>query len=159
VLAEPLHQTGKTVLTSKPVQTEKPPKETNSNKLVKASFDVDATRLNLEAKIQSWASAWAAKKVNDYLGYYGPNFVPTGGESRGVWEANRRERINKAQGISITIEEIKFLRVEPTQAEVVFRQRYKSASISEESRKTLLLANVDGSWKIIRENAQPYPKQ
>ena len=110
----------------------------------------------MKAEIQSWASAWSAKKVNDYLGHYSKNFVPSAGMARGVWEASRRERINKAKGISIAIEEIKFLRVEPTQAEVVFRQRYKSDGFADDSQKTLALVYANGLWKIDREDSQQH---
>jgi hypothetical protein len=140
-------------------QSEKLPNGAKSNILVKPSFDAVAARRTLEADIRSWARAWAARRVNDYLGYYSPNFVPTEGVPRGVWEASRRERINNAQDISISIEQMKFLRVEPTQAEVAFLQLYKSTSIAEESQKTLALEYVDGFWKIARENAKRHPKQ
>ena len=147
---------GKQKLEGKPVQMDKLPEDANGNKLAVPPVELEAIRLNLKTEIQSWASAWSAKKVNDYLGHYSKNFVPSGGMARGVWEASRRERINKAKGISIAIEEIKFLRVEPTQAEVVFRQRYKSDGFADDSQKTLILVYADGLWKIDREDSQQH---
>ena len=147
---------GNQKLEGKPVQTDKLPEDASGNKLAVPPVDLEAIHLNLKAEIQSWASAWSAKKVNDYLGHYSKNFVPSAGMARGVWEASRRERINKAKGISIAIEEIKFLRVEPTQAEVVFRQRYKSDGFADDSQKTLILVYADGLWKIDREDSQQH---
>ena len=147
---------GKQKLEGKPVQMDKLPEDANGNKLAVPPVELEAIRLNLKTEIQSWASAWSAKKVNDYLGHYSKNFVPSAGMARGVWEASRRERINKAKGISIAIEEIKFLRVEPTQAEVVFRQRYKSDGFADDSQKTLALVYANGLWKIDREDSQQH---
>ena len=52
-----------------------------------------AAAKDVEAAVQAWAAAWAAKDMGGYLGAYGKEFDPPGKMSRKAWEDERRARI------------------------------------------------------------------
>ena len=120
--------------------------------------DSDAQRRSLESFIRSWAKAWESHQVDKYLEDYSQKFVPPNDMTRQAWESSRRERINKAKNLEITLDDIKFPRLESTQAEAVFRQSYKSTTLVEQSRKKLSLEYAAGHWLITTEESEVLPK-
>jgi tetratricopeptide (TPR) repeat protein len=121
-----------------------------------AAADAGATpaKVNADALNQvvtGWATAWSAKDVEKYLGFYAPDFAPEGGTSRQAWEAQRRARIAKPKEIKVGVSDLK---VEPAggdRVQVVFTQEYQSDVLSNRSTKVLELTQVGGQWRIRRE--------
>jgi hypothetical protein len=58
---------------------------------------------DVEAAVQAWAAAWAAKDMSGYLGAYGKEFDPPGSMSRSAWESERRSRIVGKNKISVKV--------------------------------------------------------
>lgn len=102
---------------------------------------------------KGWASAWAAKNVNGYLGYYGPNFNPPGNTSRKQWEGQRRDRISRPKSIQVRLENIKVTPIADGKVSVSFRQFYSSDHLHNTTAKTLVLERnkQNNKWQIQEE--------
>ena len=109
-----------------------------------------AATANVEAAVQAWAKAWAAKDMKGYLGAYGAEFDPPGQQSRKAWEEERRQRILSKNNIQLRLEGLK-VTVNGNRAEATFRQHYKADTLSVSSRKTLTLTRSGERWVIVRE--------
>lgn len=98
--------------------------------------------------VESWAKAWSAKNVDDYLKHYAPDLKLDKGESRKNWEQTRRERISRPKSISviITSPEVKF--IDASHAKVTFRQQYHASSFNSNAWKTLMMVKSNGKWLI-----------
>jgi adhesin transport system outer membrane protein len=105
----------------------------------------------IPTEVLTWLAAWNAKDFNSYLGHYADNFVPAMGLSRAAWESLRKKRIGKQGGIQAAISEIAPLACDAKTAEVSFKQEYGSVDYRDSVEKTLSLARVGDSWKIVRE--------
>jgi tetratricopeptide (TPR) repeat protein len=102
------------------------------------------------AAVESWARAWSAKDVKGYLAHYAPDFEVPGGASRSAWEKERNERISRPKHIEV---EVKVLdaRVNGDEANVTFRQSYRSDALKSNNTKTLKLERSGDRWLIKQE--------
>lgn len=100
--------------------------------------------------VNSWASAWASKDVNAYLGFYDAGFKPTG-MGKSAWEKQRRNRLSQPETISLTLNDVQISVKSATEAEVMFKQSYSSNLYKDDGNKTLKLTKASGSWKIKQE--------
>jgi len=101
--------------------------------------------------VDGWLDAWNRQDVNQYLGAYSASFVPAKGTDRKQWEAMRKSRIGKQEGVRITIGKIDTVCCDGKVAETAFAQEYGSAKYQDKVEKTLSWENVQGTWKITRE--------
>lgn len=107
----------------------------------------------IEAFVRAWAAAWAGQRVNDYLGFYAPDFAPAGGMSRGDWVAQRRRRLTNPKWIKVTVGDIEQESLASNRVRVTFPQTYEADHFSDEIVKTLVLVWLDDSWRIASEKA------
>lgn len=105
----------------------------------------------MQAAVQAWAKAWAARDMAAYLGAYSPNFHPPGKQSRAAWEKERRSRIVGKKHIDVQLSDLSVNVDEPGRATVRFQQAYKANDFQSNSRKTLVLEQHQGKWLILRE--------
>jgi tetratricopeptide (TPR) repeat protein len=110
----------------------------------------DAQR-DVEAAVMAWANAWSSRNMASYLGAYGPNFAPPGGQARAAWEAERRARIEPRSRIGVDISDLS-ITVNADRATARFRQDYTSDNLDITSRKTLELVKIGTRWLIVRES-------
>lgn len=101
--------------------------------------------------VEDWAKAWSAKNVAAYLKFYAGDFVPPKGESRAKWEQERKERITRPKSIQVTVSDAEVVFSDATHAKVTFRQGYRSANLSSNARKTLMLIKSGDRWLIQQE--------
>ncbi len=101
--------------------------------------------------VNSWASAWSAKDVKQYLSFYADDFKLPGGESRSDWESLRTERLTKPKFIHIGIEDAKVDFQDDTHASVTFMQSYKASHFKAHGRKTLEMIKSGDHWLILNE--------
>ena len=101
--------------------------------------------------MQAWATAWSAKDMNGYLGAYGKEFDPPGGQSRKAWEEERRARIVGKARINVRLSDIS-VSVNGGKAIAKFKQAYSADSLNVSSRKTLELVKAGDRWVIVRES-------
>lgn len=106
------------------------------------------------AELNAWATSWAAKDVTGYLSHYAPAFEVPDGLSRASWEAQRKERLERAARISVEINNLK-LSVSDREATAVFRQAYRSDRIKSDDTKTIKLVRRGERWLIVSERSGP----
>jgi tetratricopeptide (TPR) repeat protein len=104
----------------------------------------------VEKAIRDWATAWSKKDVKAYLAAYASDFQTPGGEARSAWEAERTRRINKAEPIQVSVENI-LVTVEGDRATAKFRQHYKSGKLKTSATKAMVMVRRDGKWLIQQE--------
>jgi tetratricopeptide (TPR) repeat protein len=100
--------------------------------------------------ISAWAAAWSAKDVDQYLGFYSKDFVPSKRKSRDEWAAERRSRIAGKARISVRVASPQ-VQVNGDTATVKFLQTYASSGLKDKTRKTMVLNREEGQWRIREE--------
>ncbi|WP_298928860.1 tetratricopeptide repeat protein [uncultured Ramlibacter sp.] len=110
-----------------------------------------AASREVEAAVQAWATAWAAKDMGGYLGAYGKEFDPPGGQARKAWEDERRSRIVGKSRISVKLSDVA-VSVNGSKATAKFKQAYSADTLNVSSRKTLELVKAGDRWLIVRES-------
>ncbi len=104
----------------------------------------------IKAAVNAWAKAWSEKDVNAYLASYASDFATPNGESRKVWEQQRRERIEKPKSIDVTVK-VNSVSVNGSEAVVTLRQGYRSDTLKTTSTKTLHMVKNGDKWQIRQE--------
>jgi tetratricopeptide (TPR) repeat protein len=105
------------------------------------------------AALNGWAQAWSKKDADAYLTYYAKEFKTPGGESRAEWEKARRARIAAPKSISVSVGKPKVTITGLNQANVTFRQAYRSDVLKSNSTKTVVMTKNDGRWQIAQEKS------
>ncbi|MGA7179951.1 MAG: tetratricopeptide repeat protein [Thiobacillaceae bacterium] len=103
--------------------------------------------------LKGWARAWSANDVDGYLAYYSPDFKPSSG-SRSGWEAQRRNRVANAKGLSVQVSDIHIQTVSADRTSVKFRQKYRAKHIASDSTKRVELVRSGNRWLIVRESGR-----
>src|SRR5713101_6980504 len=103
--------------------------------------------------VLAWAGAWSKQNVETYLAFYAQDFKTPKGEGRSEWEAARRQRISSPKKIEVAIESPKVTLKDQNNAQVSFRQTYRSDNLNIKSSKTLVMVRSDGRWLIQQERA------
>ena len=129
------------VVAAPTIQNEKPAEE-------KAA--TDNAESEVKKAVLAWANAWSRKDVKAYLSYYATAFETPRGRSRKVWEAERRQRIDKPGKLDVGVEDIK-ITVTGDKAKASFHQSYSSATFNSTTGKTLSFVKVGGKWLIAQE--------
>lgn len=111
----------------------------------------NADSKQVQAAVQNWAKAWAAKDVETYLKAYSKDFVPAGKTVRSVWEAERRQRILSKTTIQVKIENLT-ISIKDKVAVAKFRQSYRAGALAVSSRKRLELTKSGAQWLIVNES-------
>jgi adhesin transport system outer membrane protein len=102
-------------------------------------------------RVLGWVSAWSGRDVNAYLGHYAADFRPSKG-SNAQWRAQRQQLVGQATPIQVDISDLQVKPLSASQVEARFTQRYRSATHSNVTPKTLLWEDRGGSWVIVRES-------
>lgn len=107
----------------------------------------------VEGAVRAWADAWARQDVAAYLASYAAEFEPPDGLPRPEWVSLRRRRVRDRASIELKIEALEIELRGAGRAEARFRQSYSSPSYSDVVRKTLVLVEDEGDWRIVAERA------
>jgi hypothetical protein len=103
----------------------------------------------VEDFIAEWTSSWQNKDVDAYLAAYHPDFMPPQDASRDAWEAQRRRVITNAVDIMVSADAPESVREAQDGMRLVrFWLNYSAANYADRTLKELLLAPVDGNWRI-----------
>ena len=122
----------------------------DAGQAAKADTPTAANVAEVEAAVRTWAKAWAAKDMANYLAAYSPNFQTPGNQSRKAWEAERRARIVGKRSISVNLADLT-ITTQNDRATARFRQHYRADTLNVSSRKTLQLELRKGQWLIVSE--------
>jgi ketosteroid isomerase-like protein len=114
------------------------------------SADPDA---EVQKATKEWAAAWSAKNSKKYLAFYAKEFKTPGGESRGVWETQRKDRIAAPKSIQVEVRDAKVKVADDKHASISFKQTYRASHLNVTSSKTLIWTKTDGQWLIAEERS------
>ena len=112
----------------------------------------------IPARTTAWRSAWVARDVKGYLSFYAQDFKPEGGLSRDDWARQREQRVAKANGIRLEIQDLIVRSSSPDVAIATFRQVYTADTYSDTTEKTLEWHKENGQWLIVRESSRAVAK-
>ena len=146
---EPKAET-KTIAKAEPKAEPKAVATADAGQAAKADTPTAANVAEVEAAVRTWAKAWAAKDMANYLAAYSPNFQTPGNQSRKAWEAERRARIVGKRSISVNVADLT-ITTQNDRATARFRQHYRADTLNVSSRKTLQLELRKGQWLIVSE--------
>jgi tetratricopeptide (TPR) repeat protein len=118
-----------------------------------AETPADNASAEIMAALNGWAQAWSKKDADAYLAYYAKEFKTPGGERRGDWEKARRARIAAPKSIAVSVSTPKVTMTGPNQANVTFRQAYRSDVLKSNSTKTIVMTKNEGRWQIAQEKS------
>ena len=110
---------------------------------------VDPTT-EVTAAIEAWRAAWTARDVEPYLAAYAADFQPADGQTLDAWRTQRKDRLRKARGIRVEIEQLS-VDADGDRATARFMQRYRAGSVSDRVWKRLVLSRTPEGWKITEE--------
>lgn len=102
-------------------------------------------------RLQDWAAAWMSHDVDQYLGFYGPDFKPLKG-TKATWIAERHRLVGKPGAITVTLSNVQTHALTDTRVETSFDQAYTSANFKDTMHKTLVWDRVGSEWKIVGES-------
>ena len=121
--------------------------------ILEPPFDKEAARKEVRTAVNSWANAWSAKDVDNYVKSYSAKFVPPNKLSRSKWQEQRRIRLSKPRYIKVILDNVRIEILSQDLALVRFVQTYQSDSYKDQVNKQLLLNKVDGAWLISKEES------
>lgn len=121
--------------------------------ILQPPFDRDAARKEVKTAVNSWANAWSAKDVDNYIKSYSAKFVPPNKLTRSKWQEQRRLRLTKPRFIKVVLGNMRIEILSQDLALVRFVQTYQSDNYKDQVNKQLLLNNVDGVWLISKEES------
>ncbi len=99
--------------------------------------------------VQNWAAAWTKQDAAAYLSFYVDDYAPPGANHTD-WAELRKSRIAKPSFIRVSVSDFDVKMVNK-KAVVSFKQRYESNLLNQSTAKTLVLQQINGTWKIVEE--------
>jgi tetratricopeptide (TPR) repeat protein len=147
---KPAATSAKTKIESAPALAKFEPEPTT---ILEPPFDKEAARKEVKSAVNSWANAWSAKDVDNYVKSYSAKFVPPNKLSRSKWQEQRRVRLTKPRYIKVILDNVRVEILSQDLALVRFVQTYQSDSYKDQVNKQLLLNKVDGAWLISKEES------
>ena len=100
--------------------------------------------------VTRWAQAWSRQDLDAYFLSYIDGYAPPGNSHQG-WKAQRTERILNPRFIDVTVSDIRTSTGQEMQAQVIFKQKYRSNILSSLVTKQLSMRNINDKWKITGE--------
>ncbi len=100
--------------------------------------------------VKLWLSAWSAKNMDQYAGFYADNFH-SDGMNKKAWVNRKKALAKKYDFIHVSGQEFKVKQTKEI-CEVSFFQEYESSGLTTQGTKKLKLVNKGGLWKIYRES-------
>jgi len=121
--------------------------------ILEPPFDKEAANKEVKSAVNSWANAWSAKDVDNYIKSYSAKFVPPNKLSRSKWQEQRRVRLTKPRHIKVILNNVRIEILSHDLALVKFVQIYQSDNYKDQVNKQLLLNKVDNVWLISKEES------
>jgi hypothetical protein len=110
------------------------------------------TNAAVRARIEEWRSAWQDKRFDDYVGFYGPAFVPQSEPDIARWRSRKRSHFERSGPITVEISPASLFVVDNGAAVVAtFEQTYRAGAASARDFKALLWERHGDRWLISAE--------
>ena len=100
--------------------------------------------------VREWAGAWEAQDPGPYLALYAGDAV-VGRRDRAAHAAQKRALFARGESVEVRLGDAEVEETAEGLLRVSFLQDYRSPSLSDFGRKTLLLRPVGGRFEIVRE--------
>jgi len=117
-----------------------------------------AVEAEIASRTTAWGAAWAARDIKSYLAFYAADFKPDNGMSREAWARQREQRISKANGIRIEIQNLVVRSSSPDTAVAEFRQIYTADTFGDTTDKVVEWRKISGQWQIVSESIRAVAK-
>lgn len=101
-------------------------------------------------RLRGWATAWAAKDIDRYMGFYAKDFAPARSTSA-KWINERRRLLSKSGPIEVQLTQVK-AEARGDAVGTSFTQNYTSQNFKDSSSKALTWKLIDGQWVIVNES-------
>ena len=101
--------------------------------------------------LERWAEAWSNQDIEKYLSFYSEDFIPAGGLDRSEWVAQRRDRLQRPDKISVTLVDVDVRDEVDGLVQIEVIQDYVSERYSDRTRKLFDLRRSADGWNIERE--------
>jgi hypothetical protein len=102
--------------------------------------------------VRSWFRARSEMVLEEYRGYYSPEFQPGGFEDREAWAAAQRV---DTEWPRLRLSDLQVTLVHADMARAVFVEVHRSDDAWPVLRTTLLLRLEQNDWKILEERSVP----
>lgn len=140
-----------TELTSRSVQVGSSKVEDVSGKHVPEAIDSATIQQAIETRILAWKQAWESQNVSSYWSFYTTSFKGDMA-SHESWKKQRKQKIQSAKSLRVSIEALKFEEVSTQRVSVKFKQQYQAGHYSDSGTKTMIWLLVNGQWLIAEES-------
>ena len=105
----------------------------------------------ITSTLRRWISAWQSGDFENYLAAYHENFMPSFLDSYDLWLVQRRDRIQGAQGISISYDRLEVIEFFDNEVVVRFWLQYAKGSYTDDTLKEVFLVLEQDRWLIQAE--------
>jgi hypothetical protein len=110
----------------------------------------DSITMEIQARIESWRSAWEAKDLNRYAAHYANDYKGELANSA-AWLAQRKRVMDDAGAIVLQVSNLNIIQTANDEVRVSFTQSYQSRRLTEMGEKSLFFKRIGNEWKIITE--------
>lgn len=101
-------------------------------------------------ELNGWRTAWERKNMKAYFSHYVDGFAGEA-KSEKAWRDQRKSKIMDAKNIQVTFSDAQLNFLSDSEAEVKFKQHYRSGKYKDVGQKTLLFKKVNNRWLIAQE--------
>ena len=112
---------------------------------------VNALEEQITSTLRRWISAWQSGDFENYLTAYHENFMPSFLNSYDLWLVQRRDRIQGAQGISISYDRLEVIEFFDNEVVIRFWLQYAKGSYADDTLKEVRLVLEQDRWLIQAE--------
>lgn len=136
------------VVAKAPVVSEKAPATVTQQAAPEGDL---SAKLAVIYALESWADAWEAANVDQYLAMYSTRFRPEKNISLSTWKKKRRRSLTRPKTIDIEILSPYVEMIDDSTARITFKQNYRSNTYQDSVLKNLTLQREPDGWRITRE--------
>jgi len=119
----------------------------------KVSGDTGETTDVVVSRFLVWLKAWQDRDLDQYLAFYSKSFKSSQGTFK-KWKKSRHRALSIKNKIVIVVSDVQ-MQEKKDMVKMSFIQDYKSETLSDVGRKTLIWRKEGGQWKIVRETWEP----
>nr|VFK42584.1 MAG: Tetratricopeptide repeat-containing protein [Candidatus Kentron sp. SD]VFK48382.1 MAG: Tetratricopeptide repeat-containing protein [Candidatus Kentron sp. SD] len=148
------HSAGKSIMVDTPSGSESSVSSSEQESRTfapRALSGEEAIKAEVVGTLEKWAKAWSNKRLEDYIAFYAPTFIPADGRSFSSWKLLRRKRLSSPQFISVEILEPRVVMLGNSKVRAHFKQKYRSDTYQDTVRKKIEMVNMNNSWRFVRE--------
>ncbi len=107
----------------------------------------------LRQVLKNWLNAWSGKNLNAYMAFYASDFMSDTRQDFKAWRDHKQNLFRTYATIAVKASEVKIKITNDRNAEIAFKQNYRSDWHQDVGYKTIQLRlERDGRWLIVSES-------